>query len=210
MGKLEVPEEVKMWGKAVDDLVINDSLLIAIDNIIMPKYVLFYNLKPEGKLELSHFKDLKSNGAYESIHQGRITKKYLGLISNTYSGYVGSTEHITIYSNLELTSSFAISSNQQDNEDYHTFNDFVIIGDRIIIASKENGLGILEIKSSYFKDYDEYKNRDFNTRVSTSKIKYLNYKNEIVIKITIIPNTDFVVLTIQDKKGKIRNEIKEI
>ena len=207
--KLEVPEEVKMWGKEVDDLVINDSLLIAIDNLIMPKYVLFYNLKQQGKLELSHFKDLKSNGAYESIHQGRITKKYLGLISNTYSGYVGSTEHITIYSNLDLTSSFAISSNQQD-KDYHTFNDFVIIGDRIIIASKENGLGILEMKASYFKEYDEYKNRDFNTRVSTSKIKYLDYKNEIVIKITIIPNADFVVLTIQDNKGKIRNETKEI
>jgi hypothetical protein len=207
--KLEIPEEVLMWGKAVDDLVINDSLLIAIDNLVMPKYVLFYSLKPEGKLELSHFKDLKSNGSYESIHQGRITEKYLGLISNTYSGYVGSTEHITIYNNLEFTSSFAISSNQHD-KNYHTFNDFAIIGDRIIIASKEKGLGILKIKDSYFKVHDEYKNKRFNTRVSTSKIKYLAYKNETVLKITIIPNTDIVVLTVQNKKGKTRKEIRKV
>jgi len=207
--KLEIPEEVLMWGKAVDDIVINDSLLIAIDNLVMPKYVLFYSLKPEGKLELSHFKDLKSNGSYESIHQGRITEKYLGLISNTYSGYVGSTEHITIYNNLEFTSSFAISSNQHV-KNYHTFNDFAIIGDRIIIASKEKGLGILKIKDSYFKEHDEYKNKRFNTRINTSKIKYLAYKNETILKITIIPNTDIVVLTVQNKKGKTRKEIRKV
>jgi len=95
----------------------------------------------------------------------------LGLISNTYSGYVGSTEHITIYNNLELTRSFAISSSQND-KDYHMFNDFAIIGDKIIIASKEMGLGVLEIKDLYFKEYDECGDGDFNTSVSTSKIKY--------------------------------------
>jgi len=41
--KLEVPKEVQMWGKAVDDLVINDSLLIAIDNLIIPKYFITLN-----------------------------------------------------------------------------------------------------------------------------------------------------------------------
>lgn len=207
--KLEIPEGVRMWGKAVDDLVVNDSLLIAIDNLVMPKYILYYNLKPVNKLELSHFRALKSNGAYESIHQGRLTKKYLGLISNTFSGYAGSTEHITIYNNIGLTSSFAISTNQNDRG-YHTFNDFVIIGDKVIIASKEMGLGILEIKDSYFKEEDEYKNSDFNSSVSISKIKYTPYKNETIIKITIIPNTDTIVLTVKNKIGKIRNEIREL
>src|SRR5690606_14964784 len=78
---LQIPKEVMFPGKAIDDLVVNDSLLIAIDDIVMPKYVLFYKLKPQGKLELSHFKELKSNGAYESIFQARITDKHFGLIS---------------------------------------------------------------------------------------------------------------------------------
>ncbi len=204
--KLEIPAEVNMFGKAIDDLLINDSLLIAIDNIVMPKYVLFYHLNSKDKLDFSHFKELKSNGAYESIYQGRITSNYLGLISRTYSGYVGETEHITIYDKLELTHSFAISTNQWD-KDYHTFTDFIIIKDKIVIASKEKGLGIFEIKKSYFKDTDEYKNIRFNIRVSTSKIKYTDYKNDIIKKITLIPNTEIIILSLENKKGEIRHEI---
>ena len=207
--KLQIPIEVMFPGKAIDDLVVNDSLLIAIDNIIMPKYVLFYKLNSKGKLDLSHFKELKSNGAYESIHHGRLTDDYFGLISGTYSGYVGATEHITVYDNLNLENSFAFSSNEQ-KKDYHTFTDFVIIDDKIVIASKENGLGLFQIKNSYFKDSDEYRNSHFNSSVNISKIKFEKIKNETVIKITIVPNTNKIVLTLENKSGKIRHEIREI
>ncbi len=207
--KLEIPIEVLFPGKAIDDLVINDSLLIAIDNIVMPKYVLFYKLSSNEKLDLSHFKELKSNGTYESIYQGRITDNYIGLISRTYSGYVGATEHITVYDNLNLKNSFVLSSNEQ-NKDYHTFTDFVIIGDKIAIASKGKGFGLFQIKNSYFKESVGYRNSDFNSTVNTSKIKYEETNNETVIEITIIPNTNKIVLTIENRKGKIRHEIREI
>lgn len=204
--QLEIPSEVVVWGKAIDDIVVNDTLLIAIDNIVMPKYVLFYRKNTTNKLELSHFKELKHNGAYESIHQGRITEKYIGLLSDTYSGYVGATNHITIYNDLDLTSSFALSSNQND-KNYHTFTDFIIINDKIIIASKEKGLGIFEIKDTYFKKTNEYSNKRSNSREDISKIKYTKYENQVIAKLTLIPNTDKIVLTLEDKKGVIRHEI---
>lgn len=207
--KLEVPEEVQMWGKAVDDLVVNDSLLIAIDNIVTPKYVLFYNLKSEAKAELVHFKELKHNGAYESIHQGRITETYIGLLSDTFSGYVGATNHITIYNNLDLTNSFALSSNQND-KNYHNFTDFVLTKDKVVIASKEKGLGIFEIKESYFEKTNKYSNRRSNRREDISKIKYTKYNNQVITKLTLIPNTSKIVLTLEDKKGIFSNEIIKI
>lgn len=207
--KLQIPVEVMFPEKAIDDLVVNDSLLLAIDNIVMPKYVLFYKLNSKGKLDLSHFKGLKHNGAYESIYQGRITNKYLGLLSNTYSGYVGRTNHITIYENLELTSSFAISSNQND-KDYHTFTDILIVKDKILIASKEKGLGVFEIKTKYFKKSDKYGNNDSNPRESTSKIKYSKYGKQVVIKLTLIPNTNKVIVTLENVNGVFTHEIIEI
>ncbi|SEI04527.1 hypothetical protein SAMN02927937_02934, partial [Paenimyroides aquimaris] len=204
--QLEIPSEVVVWGKAIDDIVVNDSLLIAIDNIVLPKYVLFYRKNSTDKLELLHFKELKHNGAYESIHQGRITETYIGLLSDTYSGYVGATNHITVYNNLDLSSSFALSSNQND-KNYHTFTDFILINDKIVIASKEKGLGIFEIKESYFKKSDEYSNRSSNRREDISKIKYTKYDNQVITKLTLIPNTNKIVLTLEDKKGVIRHEI---
>jgi hypothetical protein len=204
--QLDIPTQATFPRKAIDDLVVNDSLLIAIDNLIMPKYILFYRLNANNRLDFSHFKDLKSNGAYESIYKGRITSTYLGLISGTYSGYTGAGGHITVYKNIDLIESFAVSSGQEE-KDYHTFNDFLIIGNKLIIASREKGLGILEIEPSYFKGADEYGNNEFNADVSAKKVKYKEYKNKNIKSLTVIPNTTIIILTIEDKKGKIRHEI---
>lgn len=207
--QLQIPIEVMFPGKAIDDLVVNDSFLIAIDNIVMPKYVLFYGLNSNGRLDLSHYKELKHNGAYESIHEGRITEKYIGLLSETSSGYVGATNHITIYNNSDLLGSFALSSNQND-KNYHSFTDFILINKKIVIASKEKGLGVFEIKEKYFKKTDEYRNRSRNRREEISKIKYTKYENQVITKLTLIPNSKKIVLTLEDKKGVIRHEIFEI
>ncbi len=205
---LEIPTQVLIPRKAIDDLLVNDSLLIAIDNIVMPKYILFYNLNSNEKLSFSHFKELKSNGAYESIYKGKLNSKYLGLLSGTFSGYVGSTEHITIYKGLELSKSFAISTNQND-KNYHTFNDILIIEDNIIIASKEKGLGIFNIKDSYFTESrDEFD--IFNSNIDSKKIKYKKYKNENIIRLTQIPNSKKIILTIEGKDNQFRHQIIEI
>jgi len=207
--KLQIPTEVQFFGKAIDDLVVNDSFLLAIDNIITPKYGLFYQLNANGELNLSHFKKLKSNGTYESIHHGRITKKYLGLISGTVSGYVGLAHHITVYKNLGLTSSFSISS-YQNEKDFQTFTDILIVKDKVVIASKEKGLGILEIKSDYFSNIDENLNDDFNARVSTSNIKYRGNNKHPIIKLTPIPNTDKIIITFRNNQRKITHQVIDL
>lgn len=208
--QLEIPKTINYYGKAIDDLVINDTLLIAIDNILTPKYIVFYRLVDSNeKLTLSHIKELNSNGAYESIQQGKITEKYFGLLSSTMSGYIGATNHITIYNNLELGNNFSISSNQRD-KDYHTFTDFLIVKDKIIIASKKKGLGIFEIKESYFKNFDKYGNKEFHSRQGTPKIKYTNNRNATILKLTIIPNSEKIILTLENKQGVIKHEIVDI
>jgi hypothetical protein len=203
---LDIPVELMFPGKAVDDILIKDSLLIAVDNIILPKYVLFYKLNPTEKCSFSHLTELKSNGAYESIHQGRITDKYLGLLSDTYSGYVGASWYITIYDGLDLKNSFSIGFNEQDKKKAF-FNDFIIVNDNIIIATKEKGLGVVNIKPSYFKEKDEYGNDSFNTAINPSLINYKDYKNENIIKLTIIPNTDKLALTIMDESGNLSHKV---
>ncbi len=196
--QLEIPEKLSRRGKAVDDIVINDTLLIAIDNIIIPKYILFYHLNSTERLAFSHFKTLKSNGVYEHISKGRITPQYLGLLSKTFSGYTGSSEHISIYEDLDLTSSFAISTKAQ-------FNDFLLIGDKLLIAHKYKGLGIFEIDKTYYN-----RDRFDNVQVEENKVDYKQYGHKNVIQLTQIPHTTKVVLTIENIEKEIRHEIVEI
>jgi len=209
--QLEVPKEVNKWGKAIDDLVVSGNQLIAIDNVVLPKYILFFRLKnTTGKLAFSHFKELKYNSSNEEIFQGRITPNYFGLRSSaTYM--FGHSEHITIYNSLNLKKSFAISTEREllDEENVNTFNDFLIIDNKIVIASKEYGLGLFEIKNSYFTKGFTY-DRKANTSIDASEITYKKSKNENIIKLTQIPNTKKIVLTIENDSTKIRNEFIDI
>ena len=197
--KLEIPKDVSLWGKAVDDLVINDNFLIAIDNIVLPKYVLFYSLNSTDKLVFSHSKKLKSNSSYESISQGRITPKYFGLISTTMN-HGTRAEHITIYADLDLKRSFAISVIIREKEN---FNDFLLIENKLFIANREKGLGLFEMEDSYFKESNNY-----NTRISEDN--YKQYENGEIIRLTIIPNETKIILTIRNKGGEINHEIIEV
>lgn len=205
--QLNIPNEIRFPGKAIDDLLVNDSFLIAIDNVVIPKFILFYKLNSKYGLEFSHSKELKPNGTYEHISGGRISKKYLGLISNTYSGYINGSKHLTIYQDLELISSFALSTNEND-EDYHTFTDFLIVKDKVLIASKEKGFGVFKIKKSFFKnESDRFKK---NSRDKVYKIKYEKFREDTVIDLTIVPNTKQIILTLQRKNGFIRLMIRTI
>ena len=106
-------------------------------------------------------------------------------------------EHITIYADLNLESSFAISAKEN-------FNDFLLIEDKLFIANREKGLGLFEIKDSYFnKDW-------FNTKISENKVNYKQYKNEEIIRLTIIPNETKIILTIRNMRGIIRYEIIDV
>jgi hypothetical protein len=203
--QLEVPEKVMFWGKAIDDIVVNDSLLIAIDNIVMPKYILFYHLNYSNTLDFSHFTKLKSNGCSEEICFGRISNEFLVLKSNTAS-MGGRTNHITIIKKFDFENGFSISTNMFD-KDFHSFNDIVVIGDKLIIASKEKGLGVFEIKETYFDKAGN--NSSFNKEIEVSNITYKEYLKQNIIKLTIIPNSDKIILTLEDKKGSLKYEIIE-
>ena len=206
--QLEIPTYFRMPRKSIDDMVINDSLLIAIDDFLIPKYVLFYRLNSTERLEFLNYKKLEPNGTYETIHQGRITQKYFGLISSTV-GSGENSKHITIYDKLNLTRSFSITTSLRE-KNFYIFNDFLIVGDKIIIATNGKGLGILEINKMDFERVGIYSNNDLKIRIKTSKVKFNKFKKENIIKLTIIPNSLKIVLTIEDSKGKIRHEIIEI
>jgi len=201
--KLEIPEEVSLEGKAVDDFVINDSFLIAIDNLIIPKYLLFYHLNSTGKLIFSHIKEMETT-SYEDFHQGRITSKYLGLYSDSMN-HGNYFEHITIYADLKLEKSLTITAKWFSLSDFYrkenNFIDFLIIDNKLFIANREKGLGIFEIKRSHFQR---------ETWISENKVNYILYKNEKIIQLTKVPNQDKIILAIKNMRGKIRYETKDV
>jgi hypothetical protein len=210
--KLKIPKEVISYGKAHNVLILNDSLLIAVDNIIIPKYILFYKLNSTDKLEYSHFKKPKSNMPYERIRKARITENYLGLLSTTVN-WDTQRENITLYSDLKLLKSFAISTEYKGkrrkrsfNEGKRSFNDILIFDNKLFVANSFKGFGVLVIKENYFKE-SKHKHDISNENIDENLIHYRKYRNREIIKLTKIPREQKIVLTIKNKEGRIKNEI---
>ncbi|ANQ51620.1 hypothetical protein MY04_4278 [Flammeovirga sp. MY04] len=198
--ELDIPKEVMIHGKAIDDIVVHDNLLIAIDNLVSPKYILYYELKFNNEPSFSYYKKLNVNNPSENIHKARITKDYLGLYSTSWNINMTHNEHLTIYSDYNLKKYFILS-----NYENTFFNDFILNKDELYIAHRSKGLGVLKIKSNLLKELN--KTMFFNDNVlDSSLIEYNdNYSGEI-IKLTIIPNTSYLVLTKRKLFG-IKNKI---
>ncbi|MEX0290257.1 MAG: hypothetical protein AB3N14_14210 [Flavobacteriaceae bacterium] len=190
---LEIPREIMRVGKAIDDIVVTDSTLIAIDNIVIPKYILYYKLNSHGALTFLESKLLPPNGTYEDIYEGRINSNYLVLSSRTTSGYTGVANHFTIYNNPNLESYFAISIPVEHREE-GKFNDFAIHNKTLIVAHSEKGLGYLEIKPAYFEA--RLKN---SSDTEIPQIEYGKSEAGTVIDLTLVPNTETLIVT--NKRG---------
>ena len=86
-------------------------------------------------------------------------------------------------------------------------NDFAIVDDHLIIATKNNGMSKFKINQSFFSKSQSESALDLNEEVSPSLIKYDFYENSNVIKLTPIPNTSKLVFTIAQKNGQLYRRI---
>lgn len=126
--KINIPEEVYFPGKGIDDFFIQDSLLVAVDNIVTPKYLLFYDNLNLPNLELKKIFKLESNGSYESIHKATINEKFIVILSGTFGGYGNSTSNfVSILRKGNLKDGFSIESNYKEPYSYEYWYDVEII-----------------------------------------------------------------------------------
>lgn len=88
--------------KWVDDLLIDGERLIAIDNVVEPKYYFTYRLDGAApKLEAQGM--LASHGPYERIKACAIGCGVVAILSHTSSGWDGYKHHLAIYDKDTMT-----------------------------------------------------------------------------------------------------------
>ncbi len=78
---VELPARLKRPGKAIDGLHRQDDQLIAVDDIVVPKWLLLYRIDPEGSLALQKSVALPDHITYEQIFDSFLGKDELWLAS---------------------------------------------------------------------------------------------------------------------------------
>jgi hypothetical protein len=113
--KLDIPAELAMFGKSVDDFMITGDTLIAVDNIVMPKYLLYYDIRDLKNIKLIKSYTVPPNGSYETLFRGLIYENYFVILSSTYGGS-GSQSYLTVLKRYDLPTLIDYEAKQGDYE----------------------------------------------------------------------------------------------
>ena len=228
--KLDIPVELAMFGKSVDDFMITGDTLIAVDNIVMPKYLLYYNIQDLNKIELIKSYTVPPNGSYETLFRGLIYKDYFVILSSTFGGS-GSQSYLTVLKRHDLPTLIDYEAKQIDYE-YKGFSisnglknfwhlrrrpntypnkywlDIVEKDDKIFIAESPNRIATLKIRKKYFKPRKIvgfwYNDEDYRQIIDKRKLRYKGIGNKTIKWFAKIPDTDLVFMIYLDKENKYK------
>ncbi len=226
--KLEVPAGLSMFGKSVDDFMITGDTLIAVDNIVMPKYLLYYDLQDLKNIKLIKSYTVPPNGTYETLFRGIICENYFVILSSTYGGS-GSQSYLTVLKRHDLPTQIDFEAKKEEYE-YKGFSiskglknfwhlrrrpnkysnkywiDIVEKDGEILVAEFPNRIATLKIKEKYFKPRKIvgfwYNEEDYRQLIDKRKLKYKGVGNKIIKWFVQIPDSDLIFLIYLDKENK--------
>jgi hypothetical protein len=223
-----IPKKVQKDNKAVDDMVLVGDTLIAVDDLIYPKYLIYYKLDKKGAPRLLGYVELGWNQPDEIIKAARYDGRHL-LLRSRSSSIEEDYEHFCLMEAEELHTSFkeTLLSNyfywgyEHKYDGYsrkfvqkncllsgHCFTasyfffqgviDFALLGDKILFCHNELGIAVVSVRTS-----KSISAENFSSPPSLPK-------DVAIIKITLTPNPDKVLLSVRDKAYKIRHELLEV
>jgi hypothetical protein len=149
---VEVPAELRQPGKAVDDLLPDGDRLVAVDDIVYPKYLLRYDVADPCRPELRRTEKLFNHGTYESILAASLGDSCVALLSSTV-GMGGSARHIALLDRGSLHEFACLSTwtrrwgddpSGGREEHQHQWQGVAWRGDVLLIAAGPEGVGILD------------------------------------------------------------------
>jgi len=188
--KIAIPPEIMSLGKSVDDFLIYSDTLIALDNLVMPKYLLFYSLKEPDDISLINSYEVPPNGTYEQLHRILLKEDYFAILSTTSSGYTGGASHVTVLNKNHLPDYRGYNEKLQKNihQEPETrpkgmFYGFTISSDKKwlwFIRKRPNK----DYSDTHWIDIAEHRNRIYlleePNKLKTFKIKQKFFKERIV------------------------------
>ncbi|MDK9700105.1 MAG: hypothetical protein OEM52_08170 [bacterium] len=150
-----VPPTVRRAGKSIDDIILTvDMKLIAVDNMIFPKYLLAYDATDPRNPVLEKVSRLPNNGAYEHIRKADSNGLVHGLLSSSV-GMSGCHQFINLLdaTNCHQVGSIGHKSDTDDSEENPYWVDFSLVGESAVIAGGK--FGITAVRTDSFRRYHE-------------------------------------------------------
>lgn len=147
---LEVPAQFRQYGKRIDDLLLDGDRLIAVDDIVSPKYLLRYDVSEPRAPRLLDVREIPWHSSYETIHSGAVGADWVALHSTSMNhGWQGThialLDRVSLSERSSLTGTAKGSYRGSENETPRDWRQVAFHGNVLLVAAGTDGVGVLDL-----------------------------------------------------------------
>lgn len=193
------PDSIFFW-KGIDEILIEGNTLWAVDDLIMPLYILEYEIINGDNLKLKNIHSLNSNGSYESISMAILTNEYIAYLSHTGGGYgtyypyfitflkKSSPEFSITYVGGGYNQRFKVKNSKEKYKDKFPFRISSITANNefLYFSKPEVGLGAIRLENIV-----THKSNDFNMKLPSNEVTETPMKN--LFRVIWIKNNSLLI-----------------
>ncbi|MGE5679238.1 MAG: hypothetical protein ACM34K_00020 [Bacillota bacterium] len=199
---IEIPKEITSYARSIDDLLIVKDTLYAVDNVILPKYIIKYNLSDADNIKLISYHEIPfMMGPNGGIHKAILNKDYMIYISSSFSGYSRTSQDcIGVLKLSDLKTGFQICGSDygidESLEGYVV--DIAVLNNTIVIATLDRLL-MLKIDTNYY-------NRNPQTDINSLE-PVLKIEDGAITGLKVSEINNAIILSIFSEKNEVTERI---
>jgi hypothetical protein len=141
--RITVPEEVLWHENTIDDLLFDSDRLIAVDDIVYPKWLLVYDVSTPQAPGLVSVCPLPSHAVHERIASGSLGANWLALLS--FDGRLDGYPVVSLLDRRTLQEYGFFVGIKGPGLQPLPWQSVTLRDDLLLIAAGENGIGVLEL-----------------------------------------------------------------
>jgi len=142
---IPMPEQ-DWFGKGLDALLIDSVRLIAIDNVLLPSWLLVYDISDSLEPELSTIDELNPHGTWEKVIAATAGHNWIAVLTTTASGWSGPKQHIALLDKGSLREQVVVSTRLVDyGRGPYDWSDILFWDDLLLVAAGKDGLGLVDL-----------------------------------------------------------------
>jgi hypothetical protein len=148
--RLLVPEHVTTFGKGIDGFALHGSRLVAVDDIVLPRYLLVYDVRNPRAPVLLEVRDLPAHSSAEHIQSVASDGTVMALLSSSANhGWMG--QHVGLYDLASLEERAVLHAERRGSfrrtgERQVELASVAIAEGTLWIAARADGLGVLDAR----------------------------------------------------------------
>ncbi len=208
---LELPENLRKDGKRIDALLVDGDRLVAVDDLLFPKWLLAYDAADPRSPRLAEVVRLPVHGTYEHIVAATLGTNWLAVFSTTI-GMFGEGRHVGLLDRRTLRPHGGVSWSSRSWTPQGTvqtteppWEGIAFQGDVLYIACGEDGLGVLDLSGiekpaepPAMNDWGWLKDGGFSARCGERLRRVPLGEAGEVVGVVAVPDGDRPVLVVRE------------